>query len=87
MLLAVASGADLPTGIASIFLGSGVLGAVALLGLWFVLTTYRREVARADQALAELRDLNREIREKVIPALTEATRAVTENAQALRDKR
>lgn len=82
------TGAPTPAeGVTSTFLQFGVLGAVALLGLWFVLTAYRREVARGDTAEKALAELNREMRDKVIPALTEATRALAEYAQSLRDRR
>lgn len=76
-----------PSGLSESFLQYGVLGAVALLGLWFVLTAYRREVNRADSAEKGLAELNREVREKVIPALTEATTALVECARTLRDRR
>lgn len=82
-----ANAADPTAGITSTFLQFGVLGAVALLGLWFVLTTYRREVNRADAADKALAELNREMRDKVIPALTEATGALVECARILRDRR
>jgi hypothetical protein len=75
------------TGISDSFIQYGVLGAVALMGLWFVLTSYRREVNRADKAEEELRLLNQEMRDKVIPALTEATRVALEYAQRSRDRR
>ena len=85
MFSAVAQGAA--GSITATFLQFGVLGAVALLGLWFVLTAYRREVARGDAAEKSLAELNREMRDKIIPALTEATGALVECAHILRDRR
>lgn len=82
-----AAASDPSTGITQTFLQFGVLGAVALLGLWFVLTAYRREVARGDTAEKALAELNREMRDKVIPALTEATGALVECARIMRDRR
>ena len=78
---------QLPAGIADAYLQLGVLGIQALLGLWFGLTAYRREVKRADAAEQALAALNLEMRESVIPALTGATHAVTECVQFLRDNR
>jgi hypothetical protein len=82
-----ATTSTIPGGAAGVFLQFSVLGAVALLGLWFVLTAYRREVARGDAAEKALAELNREVRDKVIPALTDAARAMSDCVGLLRDKR
>lgn len=77
-----------PSGeIISVFLQYGVLGAFALFGLWFFRMVYKRETERADRAEAALSDLNRDVREKVIPVLTEAARAAADAAIAMRDAR
>lgn len=73
--------------ITGVFLQYGVLGAFALFGLWFFRTVYKRETERADRAEAALAELNRDVREKVIPVLTEAARAAADAAIVLRDAR
>lgn len=73
--------------IVPVFLQYGVLGVFALCGLWFFRTVYKRETERADRAEAALAELNRDLREKVIPVLTEATRATADAAIAMRDVR
>lgn len=64
---------------------NGLLG-LAVLALGVI--AYRlilRETARADRAEAALAELNREIREKAIPALMESARATTDATQAVKD--
>lgn len=68
--------------VVAVFLQFGVLGAFALVALWFFLRVYKRESDRADRAEAGKSDLEREVRDKVIPALTDATRAATEATRA-----
>lgn len=69
------------------FLNLGAIGALALLLLWFARGAYAREVTRADRSDMALAELNKEMREKVIPALVDATRALADAADALRDGR
>jgi hypothetical protein len=76
-----------PGEITAVFLQYGVLGAFALFGLWFFRTVYKRETERADRAEAALADLNRDVREKVIPVLTEAARAVADATLVMRNAR
>lgn len=77
--------ADAPGDVAAIFLQYGVLGAFSLIALAFFRTVYRRETERADRAEAQLVELNRDVREKIIPVLTEANRLVAESASIVRD--
>lgn len=64
--------------VAAIFLQFGVLGAFALVSLWFFLRVYKREGERADREAMARYELEREVRDKVIPVLTEFTRAAAE---------
>jgi len=75
------------TGITGVFLQFGVLGAFALLALWFFLTVYKREVSRADAAEAALAVLNADLRDKVIPALHDTIRVNQELKEILREQR
>jgi hypothetical protein len=74
--------------VTGIFLQYGVLGVFALFGLYFFRIVYKRETERADRAEVQLAELNRDIRERIIPVLTEANRLVAEaTALALREGR
>lgn len=75
------SGAN-TSSVVAVFLQFGVLGAFALVSLWFFLRVYKRESDRADRAEAAKSELEREVRGLVIPALTEANRASTEAIRA-----
>lgn len=87
-LISLMSSQPDPAGdVTAVFLQYGVLGAFALFGLWFFRTVYKRETERADRAEAALAVLNQDVREKVIPVLTEAARAVADATIALRDAR
>jgi hypothetical protein len=81
----LASAVTMGTDVTAVFLQYGVLGAFAIIALAFFRTVYRRETQRADRAEAALSELNRDIREKVIPVLTEANRTVADAAILLRD--
>lgn len=78
---------DATASVTGVFLQFGVLGAFALLALWFFLTVYKREVERADRAEVALAALNSDVREKVIPALTDTIRVNAELQELLREKR
>jgi hypothetical protein len=65
-------------GVVATFLQFGVLGGFALVALWFFMRVYKRESDRADREATARYELEREIRDKVIPVLTEFTRAGTE---------
>lgn len=80
----MSTAADSVTGV---LLQYGVLGVFALLALWFFLTVYKREVARADRAEEALSELNLQVRDKVIPALTDTVRVNAELQELLRERR
>jgi hypothetical protein len=84
VLLAVlwlAQAAD-PTSILVQYGAVGVLAVVGLIGVKILfqqqLAAYQRERDRADRLEQELRALNVDVREQVMPALTRSTEAVTE---------
>lgn len=60
----------------------GVLAALAVAAVRVLFkqqtATYEREQKRADGAEQELRALNKDVREQVMPALTRSTEAVSE---------
>lgn len=85
--IVAAATAETPGAVTAVFLQYGVLGAFALFGLWFFRTVYRRESDRADRAEAALAELNREVRNQVIPVLTEAARAAADATIVMRDAR
>lgn len=76
--LAAESGADL-----SVFAQYGVLGVIAAMLIWFAKSAHQRERERADRLEEENKRLNMLILDRVIPALTSATRAAEESAQLL----
>lgn len=72
------SGLDL-----SIFAQYGILGIIAAMLIFFARGAHQRERDRADRMEAENRRLNELILDRVIPALTSATRAAEESAELL----
>lgn len=82
---AITAAAD--SGITGVFLQFGVLGAFSLLALWFFLTVYKREVARADAAERALAALNSDVRDKILPALLDTIRVNQELKEILREQR
>lgn len=78
---------DVAGSVTGVFIQFGVLGAFALLALWFFMTVYKREVDRADRAEEALAQLNAQVRDKVIPALTDTVRVNAELQELLRDLR
>lgn len=65
----------------------GVLGVVASLGLWFMLTVWRQTNARADRAEDEVRRLNQVIQDRHIPALEASVQANRELVRFLERER
>jgi hypothetical protein len=61
----------------------GVLGVVTTLLLWFARSAIQRERDRADRLEEDNKRLNALILERVIPALTSATRAIEESGELL----
>lgn len=64
----------------------GAIGVVCALLIPFARSAYRREVARADKAEAELSALNRELRERYVPMMTDVVRVLGEATAAMRER-
>lgn len=69
------------------FLQLGAIGALALLLLWFAFRVYNREIKRCDELEAELRAVQKDVIDKYVPALTEASRIVADAFVELRRER
>lgn len=67
----------------SVFAQYGVLGIFAAMLVWFARGAHQRERDRADALYEENKRLNTAIQDRVIPALTSATRAAEESATLL----
>lgn len=67
----------------AVFAQYGVLGIIAAVLIFFARGAHQREQQRADRMEAENRRLNEVILDRVIPALTSATRAAEEAAELL----
>lgn len=67
----------------TVFAQYGVLGIIAGMLTWFAKGAHQRERDRADRMEEENRRLNQLILDRVIPALTSATRAAEESAELL----
>lgn len=61
----------------------GALGMMAGIGVWLI----KREAARADRNEAAKDELNKGIRETVIPALTSHAHAIEQALEVLKDMR
>ena len=79
---------------ASVLLQYGAVGALAVVALGAVavlfrqlLVAYQREQTRADKLEEEVRRLNEDVREQVMPALTRSTEAVSEAMLTLQTMR
>lgn len=76
--------ADVSTGVDySVFAQYGVLGVITVLLVWFAKGAHQREKDRSDRLEEENRRLNTVIQDRVIPALTSATRAAEESSALL----
>ena len=60
-----------------------LLGGFALVSLWFWNRAWSQQQQRAERAEAALADLNREVRDKLIPALTAAVTAVRDSERMM----
>lgn len=78
MLAAGSSGIDI-----GVLAQYGVLGIFAMLLVWFAKGAYQRETTRADRIEEDNKRLNDIIRDRVIPALTSATKAVEQSGELL----
>lgn len=67
----------------TIFAQYGILGIIAAMLIFFARGAHQRERDRADRMEAENRRLNELILDRVIPALTSATKAAEESAELL----
>lgn len=82
----VLSLADGSTGVdLSVFAQYGVLGVLTVLLIWFAKGAHQRERDRADRLEAENQRLNQVILDRVIPALTSASRAAEDSSELMRD--
>lgn len=83
LLLPVLAAADAGAVDLTIFAQYGVLGIIAAMLIWFAKGAHQRERERADRMEAENKRLNELILDRVIPALTSASRAAEESAELL----
>ncbi len=67
----------------SVFANYGVVGVIAAMLLWFAKGAHQRERDRGDRLEAELQRLHEVMMERVIPALSAATRTAEESAALL----
>jgi hypothetical protein len=67
----------------TVFAQYGVLGIIAAILIWFARGAHQRERDRADRMEAEYRRLNELVLDRIIPALTSATRAIEESGELL----
>lgn len=67
----------------TVFAQYGVLGIMTAILIWFAKGAHQRERDRADRLEDENKKLNALIIDRVIPALTSATRAAEESAELL----
>jgi hypothetical protein len=75
------------SGAASVILQYGALGALTVTLLYIHLSSYRREARRADALEAELRRLNADLRDRLVPTMTEVVRVLGDVAALMRDRR
>lgn len=68
----------------SVFAQYGVLGVIAAMLIWFAKGAHLRERERADRMEEENKRLNTLLLDRVIPALTAASRAAEESTELLR---
>lgn len=68
----------------AIFAQYGVLGLITALLIWFAKGAHQRERDRGDRLEAEVGRLHTLMLDRVIPALTSASRAAEESAELLR---
>ncbi len=64
----------------TVFAQFGAVGAIAVMGIWFARGAHQRERERADRLEAEVQRLHELMLERVIPAMTSASRAAEESA-------
>ena len=69
----------------TVFAQYGVLGVIAALLIWFAKGAHQRERDRADRMEQKYENLNTLLLERMLPAITSATRAVEESTEIIRD--
>lgn len=67
----------------TVFAQYGVLGIIAAMLIWFAKGAHQRERDRADRMEAENKRLHELILDRVIPALTSATKAAEDSTELL----
>jgi hypothetical protein len=67
----------------AVFANYGVVGVVAAILIWFAKGAHQRERDRGDRLEGELQRLHEVMMERVIPALSAATRTAEESASLL----
>lgn len=85
LVLAVRLATDPPATDLSVLGQYGAVGLMALLGLLFARTAYKRETDRGDRLEAEVLRLNTFIQDKAVPALVVATEAVSDHTALVRE--
>lgn len=67
----------------TVFFQYGVLGVIAAILIWFAKGAHQRERDRGDRLEAEVQRLHELMLERVIPAMTSASKAAEESAALL----
>lgn len=83
----VAAADDTGLGTAGPFINLGAIGAMCLVLLTFARGAYADAIRQRDEAQEALDELNRELREKTVPALVEANRTMTRVIALLDEQR
>jgi hypothetical protein len=65
----------------------GAIGVITVLLIAFARTAYQRETKRADSLDEELRRLNADMRERLVPLMTDVVRVLAEVNALQRDRR
>jgi hypothetical protein len=86
-LFAADAATDPTSDVTAIFLQYGVVGVLALLGLWFFKTAYQDVVKQRDAARAEVSQLTRDMLDKVVPVLGRAVDVMDDVTDELRGRR
>lgn len=79
-----------PVGLQDLFIQYGPVGALAGLGLWFILKTHAREIERADREAARAdraEERSVALLERVLPVLQDSVRVTSDATQIMREDR
>jgi hypothetical protein len=74
-----------PLDLAGWFQTGGFFALSAVL-LWFALTAYRRETSRGDRLEGRLDEVQKYVRDTVLPTMADSTDALREATEALRER-